>query len=256
MKAEGLPAEACEGGESGERRMEQGEWETIIPILVKLKHTNMTPVIIYLLYLGLGLITALAALRIYFRVLPDYRPMLIFILVLVTVEFIITFMDHNIIYKATENVHYLLEFLLVAWIAKRWNIFNKRPWLFPLLVGFILACWTTEKLVTGYIHFGSWCRILCSLLIALLGIEMMSRTLLSAPASLARNTVYLFSRALILYYVLVSVAESYLLILRIKPSHSTLMIYFYFTVTLGAITFILYFKAILCTPKRPSFSMS
>ncbi len=216
----------------------------------------MTPLIIYLVYLGIGLMTALTALHFYRRALQEYRPMLIFIWVLVGVELIQTFFTNTVVATALDNVHYLAEALLVIWIAKRWNLFSKRPLMFPVLVGFILACWTVEKLVTGNLDQLSWCRIISSLVIALLGIEMMSRTLLSAPASLSRNTIYLFSMALIFSYVLAALAEIYLLILSREPSESLILGYFYFTVALNAITYILFFKSILCIPRKATYSLS
>jgi hypothetical protein len=215
----------------------------------------MTPVIIHFINLGLALAAAFAALYVYSRVLNEYRPMLIFIWLVAGLELLRTLDESSGIVNTVDDVHYLAEVLLVAWIMKRWQVFQNRSRLFYILILFILGCFAFEKLVTGPVNGWSWCRILFSLLIALMGIELMSRTLLSAPESLSRHTVYIFSRALIFYYLLLAIAEAVLLILKDPPTSEVILVYFYFGMALSSLTFLLYLKSVVCTPKKDLYSM-
>ncbi len=215
----------------------------------------MNPFLFYIIFLASLLVPAIYALAVRNRVLPENKPMLYFIWALLLIEVSQTFFGLESAPRLiSENLHYLIEILLVIWIAKRWRTFERFPVMLPILVGIVLTLWILEKWVNGWNADLSWCRAAFSFIIALLAVEFLGRTLVGRPGRLLRNPVFLFSIGLILYYGIATVYEL-ILISGVLPGEGLLYQLFYYSFTLGTITNLIYLNSLLCLPTRTRFSL-
>jgi hypothetical protein len=214
----------------------------------------MNPLVFYLVYLASLAVPAFLAFWIRERVLPEHKPMLFYLWALLAIEISQTFMDlGSPVRQVSENLHYLVEMLMVIWIAWRWKTFDRVPSIVPVLVVLVCLMWVFEKLWFGLDATLSRCRVAFSFLSALLAISILGRTMVGRSGRLARNPVFLFSLGLALYYTLHAIAELFLFTGGFK-SDQMLEPVFYYSVTIGTITNIIYLRALLCLPTRASFS--
>ena len=211
---------------------------------------------IFLVHLALLLALGVISLTRYSRTTPDYRPMIIFTLIIVTGDIIQYFTALQVaLGPVVFRVNHLLEVSVVAWQARSWGLFEKKPFLFPALLGGFLVCWGVE-MVTGPLNERiSLCRILFSFATVAIATRMLTGILVARPGQLSRSSAFLFSIGLMFSYAFLGMWES-VMILVDDPGPQMLEIMFYCSMLMMMITDFIYLKAILCLPTKPKFSLS
>ncbi len=209
--------------------------------------------IIFFLQLGIQVILATVAIFLYRRVMPGYRPMLLFVIALLIIEVLLSFFElEGKFSKVMYSCHYVVEGLLICWLAQKMGIF-RRPYLLPAALTIIVGCWLVERFITGEMDGSlSWSRVVTSVVIALIGIAILTQTLTSTTGSLLRNALFLFSVALVFNYAISAIMELYALTVS-NPSMEFMRILYYAGAALSIITNLFYLKAILCAPKRLTY---
>jgi hypothetical protein len=210
----------------------------------------------YLIYLATLALPALVALVIRKRVQPRHRPILAFMWVIFAWEILRVFTSENSIASDfAVNTQPLVETLVITWIAKRWNLFEKKPAIFFILPAAVILIWTADKMSNGLNNDFSWVNVGLSLLNVTLATLFLSRTLFSSFTVLLRNPVFLFSAALIFHYSLSLVIEGMLLVIR--PSGTVMQEnMFYGAFSIGILTNLIYFNTILCISKAARYSLA
>jgi hypothetical protein len=210
---------------------------------------------LFIVHVVILLALGLLSLTRYSRIIPEYRPMIIFILVIVAGDLIQSFTAlQPVLGQAVVGVSHLLEVSVVAWQAKRWGMFDRKPKLFPVLLGGFLVCWLLEMVTGPLTSRISWCRILFSFTIVAMAIRMLTGILIARPDQLARNSAFLFSIGLMFSYAFLGMWESVMILVE-DPSRELLEMMFYCSVVMLTITNLIYLKAIVCLPAKPKFSL-
>ncbi len=214
----------------------------------------MNPLFFYLVYFATLLAPAIYAFVIRRRVMSQHRPILVFIWVILAVEIFSTFFAHEGVSRAiADNTPYLIEFLLVLWVAKTWKTFERFPSLIPILAIAALGVWATEKFIDGWQMQLSWVRVSFSALITLLAIVFIGQRLAGPTGRNWKNPVLLFSIGLGLYHSLFSIFEV-ILFAADRSSETLVSQMFYFSLSLGILINLIYLNALLCLPTRIRFS--
>jgi hypothetical protein len=206
--------------------------------------------ITFFLDLGIQVILASVALYLYRQVLPEYRPMILFVIVLLLISISLSFFDtEGRFSQIAYSTHYLLEGLFVCWLGVKMKSF-KRSYELPAAVIIIIGAWVVERFITGQMDGSlSWSRVVTSAVIAFVGIRILTETLVNTPDELLDSAVFLFSVSLVFYYAIGAVMELYALTVS-DPTQVFMRIWYYTGIAVSMITHLIYLKAILCVPKK------
>jgi hypothetical protein len=210
----------------------------------------MTVFLTHTFYLLTLLILTVIAFIIYKKAAIQYRPMLIYVVALFffeTLEFVLGYSGPLI--KYLVSLQYLVEALLIVWQAKVLGIFNKRKNLYFWLIYGLLGLSIPVGFSSGDTGISiPFFRVLSSLAIILIAIEMLNRQLLLRNPSLFKNPVFLFSFALIFYYLYNCMLEIFTII-GVDTGKETITSLYYFGIMLAVITNFIYLRSLLCIPK-------
>jgi hypothetical protein len=214
----------------------------------------MNPLLYYLLYLASLLVPAVVGFAMINRILREYRPMLFYAWAILALEITQTFLPlDSPVRLVSANLQYLLEILLVIWLASSWKAFDGVRWLIPALITLVIGAWTIEKFVNGWDAPLSWVRAGFSFLSAVLAIEFMGRTMIKRSGQLLRNGMFLFSLGIALKYIMFTVIEVLLFASKLEGERLLTQL-FYFSIITGIITNLIILTAYLCLPTRTRFS--
>ncbi len=141
-----------------------------------------------------------------------------------------------------NNVYVLAEALLFSWFFKKLGLFERRPWLFVVLVAGLGGTWIWENFLYSHItNVSSWFRIVYSSVIVMMSITVLNRLIISdinkpldwEGGSLLKNPLLLICIASIGYFtfkVLVEVfwlyGESVGKVFRIRVFHILMYVNF------------------------------
>ena len=211
-------------------------------------------IILYFSLLLVQVVMLILALLVRKNAGTAYLPMLI----LVTVHFVLDCLDSfgpdkPLGWLRVQDLKVFLSLLLIAWQAKRWHVFDQRPVLFRVLLGFCLGGWVTQQvlLLTGVTVFNVFFILGC-ILIVLLCIEALNRNMIQIRGSMLRNPIFLFCTAMIFYFLFIGLLELFS-IMPLEFSPNTLLGAGYLYLTLGILTGIIYIRAILCIPPKDKY---
>lgn len=208
---------------------------------------------ILVVHIAILLILGLLALMSFYKTRPSHRPMIIFIWIIVAGDLIQSFSPlQQTLGPAVVHLSHLVEVMIVAWQAKLWGMFKKKPFLLPVLLGVFLACWAVEMFTGPLMGRISWTRILFSLVIVMMAIRMLTGILVARPRFLFKNSAFLFCIGLMFYYAFLGMWESVMIVVE-DPSPQMLEALFYCSVVMIILTNLINLKAILCLPSKQKF---
>ncbi len=210
--------------------------------------------ILYFSLLIIQVVMLILALAVRKNAGTAYLPMLI----LVTVHFALDCLDSfgpdkPLGWLRVQDLKVFLSLLLIAWQAKRWHVFDQRPVLFRVLLGFCLGGWIIQQvlLLTGVTIFNAFFILAC-FLIVLLCIEALNRNMIHIRGSMLRNPIFLFCTAMIFYFLFIGLLDLFTN-MPLEFSPNTILGAGYLYLTLGILTGIIYIRAILCIPPKDKY---
>jgi hypothetical protein len=203
-------------------------------------------------YLITLLLVALQGVRIFSKISLAYRPMILFAWALLIQSLIIAFVPvDNII---VDLVGAFIDLFLIGWLAKEWHIFQAHPLLAWILGICMVVFYILEAVLrpTGLIEI-LWFDIATYFIIALLAIELMNQRVINSRQPLLRDPVFIFSIALLFYNVFSGLLDLFMLIGQYSGPDMVFKA-FYFSMTLGIFTHIIYLRSFLCIPQKTIYS--
>ena len=213
--------------------------------------------ILFMVYMGTLLFPVIYGMLVYSKIAHAYRPMVIFIWILFVIKFIDAFIrSDNAFFKILSELEPLLVLALIAWQARRWRIFDKRPKIFWVMITVAIHAWTGEQVLAEATPSGiSWFSVGSSFLVTLVAIELLNRTMISSPGPLFRNPIFLFSIALIFFYTFSGLLQVFMLVGQYSGKAVADKAY-YFYIILAIFTNIIYLRSFLCIPPKTNYSLS
>jgi hypothetical protein len=151
-----------------------------------------------------------------------------------------------------NNIYVLLEAILLLFLFRNLQSFNKAKWLFYLLMFSLVAIWLIENIFIGNITTVKlYFRVIYSFAVVLLSIEMINRIMLSGR-KLFHNADFIICVGFIIYYTFKVLVHSFWLYGLGLSSDFLLHIYFTLVI-INLVTNILYGFAVLWMPKKRGF---
>ncbi len=211
----------------------------------------MTTMTVHYIYLATLFIAALLALLKFKKVTPEYHPILIFLCAVFLFDVTYTIFIKNSISTTTLlNIQSLLEAFLICWQAKRWHVFDRKPYMYRGVLSMLLSLWALEILVIqDSWDLISWFKVFYSFTITLIAIEILNRTMIAERGPILRNAKAVFSIALIFFYALTGLIEIVMIIGQ-YASIKMIETITYFYLSLSIITNFIYIRAVLCIPRN------
>jgi hypothetical protein len=146
-----------------------------------------------------------------------YLPFVLCIWIGCVNELLSYFLWRNGYHTAVNNNLYVLaEAILFMVFFRNMQLFEKRPWVFWMLLLFLILLWAWENIAMGkIITVSSWFRIACSFLIVLLSIALVNRLIyqdihqpwLTGDRSIFVHPVFLIAGGAIIFFTFKLVIE-------------------------------------------------
>lgn len=212
---------------------------------------------LFVVYFGLLGLAALYGALLWSNTGPNYRPMLIFIWIMLWFQLTQTFFPKpNLIKAIFFHAEPLLEFITLGWLAKRCGIFEKRAWYFPVMLALVTALWIAQELLLHLedTMMNSWFHVGTGLVSAILCVQIMAKEMTSPLAAPFRNARFMFSFALIIYYTLTALLEIFIVVGPDITFEMTMNMIIYYIV-IGIITGIILLKSLTCIPAKTAYSL-
>ncbi len=100
-----------------------------------------------------------------------------------------------------SNIYVLLEGLLFVWQFKLWGSFQRRRWVFHVVLAVVFALWIWDNLIVRTIHgLSSFYRIGYSILLVILAIDQINKLIVSERKSFLKNSKFLICIGVIIYF--------------------------------------------------------
>lgn len=207
---------------------------------------------LFITLMVLHFITALLVWQVWKKAAPTWRPMLLFFVISFVLEFSDSFIPSSgaIAGVKTQLLQSLAAVLLILRQARIWKVFERRPYWYIIVMGFMLAVWLFEYLFFSPQSMGgSYFLVVSSFGITLLAIEMMNRNLPQSQVQFWRNPVFLFCAGLIFQFTLLGLLELFGATLK-GSSQSVLYKTYYFYSSISILIQLLYIRSVLCIPAK------
>jgi hypothetical protein len=108
------------------------------------------------------------------------------------------------------NIYILVEFLLITWQFKKWNLFGRKLYWPGALSGGMIIFWCIESFFISKMKgFNSYFIIVYSASITFMSISMINRLIVTERRSLLKNPIFIICIAFVLYYTLNVLSESF-----------------------------------------------
>lgn len=189
------------------------------------------------------------------KILRTYQPFIIITIAALLNEvcssLLIYFHKSN---AATTNVLGLIECLLWLWQFKRWQVFKRWRWEFPVVVTLVVSIWAVENIVFGKLFtFSSVYAIAYSFLLVFLSINIVNLQIVQEKRSLFSNPKFLICSGTMIFYTYRILVECFYL-LELQESETFLSNIFIILVFVNIFVNLLFALAILWIPTRQRFS--
>jgi hypothetical protein len=103
----------------------------------------------------------------------------------------------------SSNFYFIIFCLLILWQFKRWGLFGDKPIVFYSGLGFFIVVWAVDNFIVGTLfNFNPYARIINSMVIVLLSIQLLSSELAASTVSFWKSSIQLI---LVSYIVLFTV---------------------------------------------------
>lgn len=106
---------------------------------------------------------------------------------------------HNAV---SNNIYFLVEWLILAWQFQAWGLLRNRKFLFYALLAIPCIVWITENLVFGQIiHFSPYYQVIYCFLIVLFSVNTINFMITHDYRNLFGNPTFLICIAFIIYFI-------------------------------------------------------
>jgi hypothetical protein len=187
----------------------------------------------------------------------SYQPFFTLILAGVVSELASTiilyvFHGHNAV---SNNLYFLVEWLLIAWQFKVWGLLANRKPLFYILLVVPCLVWITENLVFGQIvYFSPYFQVLYCFLVVMFSVTRINFMITHDYRNFSSNPSFLISIAFIIYFLYRIVFEwAYRTSLTGETETSTFIIMLFGYV--NALTNIIFAIALVRIPPPQKFTL-
>lgn len=142
---------------------------------------------------------------------PAFLPFLVFLwLGLVNEITSILLLKSGYSNALNYNIFSLAEALLLTWQFRRWRLFEKQTQLYYLLQSVFITGWVIESFISAKLNlFNSWFIIGHSMIIVVIGVNMLNKVMFSEPSLLFYNPVFLVCMGLIIYFTFAILVETF-----------------------------------------------
>jgi hypothetical protein len=182
-----------------------------------------------------------------------YQPMMLFMLAGLVLTVNQTFGSGKLFgININVDLQTLMAAIFVTWQARRWQVFQ-RPLVFWAVISMFILSW-----VAGYLFMeqrnnnSSLFLIVSSFGITLMAIEMINRNLPQSRVPFHRNTIFLFSVGLLIYYSLLSLLELYSFSFSLSSPGSPFNTH-YFDGTIRIFVQLIFIRSVLCIPAKDNY---
>lgn len=201
-------------------------------------------------------IAAIIGIIRYKRIYPGFRPFLFVCWAALATETVCYFMIYQGNYTFIPyGIYSIVESLLITWLFRELGIFDRRPYLFILLIIFYWLAWLTEIIFfEGMNRNMTWFRLAHSFIVVLLSILLLSKELSVQRTFLLKSPVFLICIGYLLYYTFTIIAGVFELYgyggnITFWRQVQRILTYTNFFVNL------IYALAVLCMPHRLRYSL-
>ena len=155
---------------------------------------------------------------------------------------------------AISNIYVLAESLLITWQFNNWKLFEKRKFIFQLIIVIFLVTWILDNLVISRINYiSSYFRILYSFVIVMMSIIIINRLIVTERKNLLKNSVFLVSIGFVFYYTLKIIVEAFW-VYGVNDKTFSNNVY-NISIIANFLTNLLYTVAILWMPTKQRFTL-
>lgn len=154
-----------------------------------------------------------------------------------------------------NNIYVLMESLLLMWQFKKWNLFSRVKFLFPVLSGGFVLLWITESFLINDINYTiSYFRIIYSFVLVMLSLTVISRQLSMERKVILKNSIFLICIAYVIYFTnKVIIGMFWLYGLRFSNQFAADLVWILIFINL--FTNLIYALAVLWMPGKRRFSL-
>lgn len=103
--------------------------------------------------------------------------------------------------RSAGNFYVLAETVLLIWQFRNWGLFNRKSWLFSLVLAMIFACWIVFVLLgIGLNAAASWYDIIASFTISIVAISNLNLIFSQNWSDFLKNTNFIVTIACIFFF--------------------------------------------------------
>lgn len=152
-----------------------------------------------------------------------------------------------------SNVFVFIEAFLFILLFRNLGLFEKKRWLFSLLILSLALVWITDNIILHDIRVtNSLFRIFYSFVLIFLSIQQINIRIAAAKQNLLYDACFLVCCGIIIYYPYKATNEVFFLI-RLNASVGFYTNIFYIMIFINLIANLIFSRAMLWIPKKPKF---
>ncbi len=202
-------------------------------------------------------IPALIGLIRFSKISPIYRPFIYCIwigLINETASYLIIEKMHSNFMNA--NIYMFVESILFIWQFKNWRLFERRNWMFVIIISIITLGWIAESVIfsSPFMHFDSYFLIAYSFILSLLSVSLISRIISKERGNMLKNSAFLICIAFIIFYMVSVLSESFW-VYGLSENKEFRINVAYIRIIANLVANILYSLAILWMPIKEKYTL-
>ena len=201
--------------------------------------------------IGIAVIVALFKNR---AVLKSFRPFIYLVSAGFLNEMLSLYLILNHHQNAVNgNIYVLLEFLLILWLFKNWEVQKKAPLIYLAVITVII--WIFDTLILNSInHFSSIYRIFYSFVVIYLSINQMNWIIVNERKNIIKDSKFILCTAFIIFFAYKALLETFFLI-ELKLSNHFYHSLFIILTFLNLVINLVYALAALWMPTKQRFTL-
>lgn len=191
------------------------------------------------------------------KILPSFRPFIIFIWLGLLSEIISTLLPAIAGSNAVNsNIYVLVEGLILLVCFYFWSFRSRRTLtLYGIIAVIFILLWIFDNLILNDLtRFNSIYRIAYSFVIVLMAVDQMNKVLMEERGIMVRNAIFIICLAFIYFYIYRMVFEVfYIYDFKMTPEFYNNL--FFILVVMNLICNLIYAAATLCIPTKQRFTL-
>jgi len=189
------------------------------------------------------------------RLLTNYKPFYVYMIVAVASDLVIKFLI-SLGFKSAlfSNCYVLIEFPIFLWLFYNWSSRNNKIYFIGLfLIGVVI--WIFDNLVINTIfQINSYYRIYYSIVLILCSVNQLNKVIFRDNITLWKNATFLISIASVVYYSYRVFIEGLFLFQQEFSNEFFKAVYFIMTIV-NFLAHLIYTLAVLCIPAKQEFTL-